>query len=180
MNRVCVLHQKHGCIALYTCPALHGASNTATTTPCSTSIRGFKQRRLLALHRPAIVVHSLEGYVFFGSAVRILREVKNSILVEETAHGTVTGRTEGPDGHASSGNGTVQTDGLSYSLGVGGCGCGNYVYICMCTCVRVYVCMYVRVCSGMCAKYMNTYVLASTNNRSCSTIASLQTASVMN
>eukprot|EP00040_Diaphanoeca_grandis_P019374 m.102250 g.102250 ORF g.102250 m.102250 type:complete len:981 (-) comp27395_c0_seq2:91-3033(-) len=48
----------------------------------SNIMRGFEQRRILSRYSQCIVVRGLEGYIFFGSAIRILREVKRSILVE--------------------------------------------------------------------------------------------------
>eukprot|EP00041_Stephanoeca_diplocostata_P019485 m.420639 g.420639 ORF g.420639 m.420639 type:complete len:263 (-) comp21318_c1_seq12:2688-3476(-) len=103
----CVLHFAFLYARATSADARQGAimSSSRRATAPSTSIRGFKQRRLLAAHRPAIVVHCLEGYVFFGSAVRILREVKNSILVEDS--GRVLAETP------SAPNATVQNAGIT-------------------------------------------------------------------
>lgn len=53
----------------------------------SNVMRGFKQRSVLALMRSSIVVLKLQGYVFFGSGVNILKEVKRAVLIED--EGTV-------------------------------------------------------------------------------------------
>jgi ABC-type transporter Mla MlaB component len=65
---------------------LYATSNAVKRlAAASTVIRGFRQRRTLAHHRTTIAAHGLQGYIFFGSALAILREVKRSIYIEDAA-----------------------------------------------------------------------------------------------
>ena len=63
---------------------LYAWTNVLHTLPNRSNVmRGFDQRRVLGQHSRCIIARGLEGYVFFGSAVRLLREVKRCVLVEK-------------------------------------------------------------------------------------------------
>jgi len=56
----------------------------ATVTPrfmSSTVVRTFEERQILISNRGKIVTLSLRGYIFFGSAVKILEDVKSSVVI---------------------------------------------------------------------------------------------------
>ena len=57
------------------------ANNTVVISRPSNVVRSFQQRQLLSGQQGAIVALSLHGHIFFGSAVRILREVKQAVIV---------------------------------------------------------------------------------------------------
>lgn len=46
-------------------------------------VRSFRERATLASNRSSIVAVELRGYIFFGSAIRILKDIKKTLLVEK-------------------------------------------------------------------------------------------------
>ncbi|CAN0595841.1 unnamed protein product, partial [Laminaria digitata] len=46
----------------------------------STVMRTFEERVILQAHREQTLVLELQGYIFFGSAVKILADVKQRIV----------------------------------------------------------------------------------------------------
>jgi len=56
------------------------ASNLMTMS--SKVVRSFRERASLSSNRNSIVALELRGYIFFGSAITILKDIKKSILVE--------------------------------------------------------------------------------------------------
>lgn len=65
-------------------------SVSAFTLKSSTVIRTFEDRALLIASRGKIVTVSFAGYLFFGSAVKVLEEIKGK-LVYASNNGTSTG-----------------------------------------------------------------------------------------
>ena len=63
---------------------------TEVLCPRSNIIRGFKERTFLAFRRKSIVFIGIHGYVFFGSALRILREVKEKVIVRREFKGLIS------------------------------------------------------------------------------------------
>jgi hypothetical protein len=73
----------HGTTPLPPPPYTHPSTLTHLHTQWSGKLfRGFRQRQLLAQYRTSIVGCTLHGYIFFGSALAILRDVKRLIFVE--------------------------------------------------------------------------------------------------
>jgi hypothetical protein len=71
-------------LSVFIFAAQYGQSRSSRLVRKSSKvIRGFKQRSALLNSRSAIVAVELKGYIFFNSASRILREVKEYILVEQ-------------------------------------------------------------------------------------------------
>eukprot|EP00981_Chlorochromonas_danica_P011909 scaffold4342_cov166-Ochromonas_danica.AAC.15 len=54
---------------------------SVTTLPCSTVVRTFEERAVLIANRGKIVSIELKGYIFFGTAVRVLEEIVSRIDV---------------------------------------------------------------------------------------------------
>eukprot|EP00038_Savillea_parva_P025233 m.46802 g.46802 ORF g.46802 m.46802 type:complete len:1030 (+) comp6806_c0_seq1:50-3139(+) len=67
---------------------LYAKANHISKQPARSTVwRGFQQRRILARYRKAIVVHRLNGYIFFGSAISILKSIRASIKVHDDDSG---------------------------------------------------------------------------------------------
>ena len=58
----------------------------------STVVRTFEDRQLLIASRGKVVTISLDGYIFFGSAVQILEDVKRHVFVSANINNGQTGR----------------------------------------------------------------------------------------
>jgi anti-anti-sigma regulatory factor len=50
--------------------------------PHSSVMRNFEERRILAVHLDEVAVLSLRGYIFFGSAIKLVQEVEKHIFWE--------------------------------------------------------------------------------------------------
>jgi hypothetical protein len=63
--------------------ASYAGAQTVSTAALQTStvIRTFDERATLIAHRGKIVTITLKGYIFFGSAVRILEDVKGHVTI---------------------------------------------------------------------------------------------------
>eukprot|EP01039_Chlorochromonas_danica_P001409 gene1409-1532_t len=68
---------------------------SVTTLPCSTVVRTFEERAVLIANRGKIVSIELKGYIFFGTAVRVLEEIvsriDSSIPSYDNSHSSVMG-----------------------------------------------------------------------------------------
>lgn len=67
---------------IYTYAALPRISSTSLKA--STVVRTFEERSILLSNRGKIVTISLNGYIFFGSAVKILEQVKSNVVIMST------------------------------------------------------------------------------------------------
>lgn len=63
---------------------------SSTSVKSSTVVRTFEERAVLIANRGKIVTISLNGYIFFGSAVKILRDVKNHLVLNNDTTGSST------------------------------------------------------------------------------------------
>ena len=68
---------------------------SSTSVKSSTVVRTFEERQILIASRGKIVTISLQGYIFFGSAVKILNDVKKHLVLNT-------------DNNANSGNNQVK------------------------------------------------------------------------
>jgi len=59
----------------------------STSVKSSTVVRTFEERAVLIANRGKIVTITLSGYIFFGSAVKILRDVKKHLVLNSDASG---------------------------------------------------------------------------------------------
>lgn len=58
-------------------------SVSAVTVKSSTVIRTFEERSVLIASRGKVLTVSLNGYLFFGSAVKLLQEIKSKLVAAE-------------------------------------------------------------------------------------------------
>lgn len=58
-------------------------SVSAVTVKSSTVIRTFEERSVLIANRGKVLTVSLSGYLFFGSAVKLLQEIKSKLVAAE-------------------------------------------------------------------------------------------------
>lgn len=84
----------------------------------STVVRTFEDRAVLIANRGKIVTISLKGYIFFGSAVTILEEVKRHVIVQ-------TVNASGSKESESLSSSTIGINGQSLLEPVAGVGAGN-------------------------------------------------------
>jgi MFS superfamily sulfate permease-like transporter/uncharacterized protein YciI len=66
-------------------------SVSEVTLKSSTVIRKFEERSLLIANRGKIVTISFAGYIFFGSSVRVLEQIKSKLVLSEQATESLLG-----------------------------------------------------------------------------------------
>jgi MFS superfamily sulfate permease-like transporter len=65
---------------------------SATLLRNSTVVRTYEERAILIRNRGRLVTIKLGGYIFFGSAVKLLEEVKKHVVISTDQHINIDGK----------------------------------------------------------------------------------------